>query len=90
MIGMEIQWTDRDPATGARRIVRAKRFAREWRFEVRPKRREDWAAAPAVTKGMWEELLDALERRLPRRDASEADVADVRKQLAEWREPPVV
>ena len=56
---------------------------------MRPKRREDWAPAPVVTKSMWEELLDGLERRYPRREGvTEADVAAVRKCIAGYREPP--
>ena len=57
---MEINWTDTDPATGAKRFVRATKFARKWRFDVRTRRREDWAPAPTVTRAMWEELLDAI------------------------------
>jgi hypothetical protein len=39
---------------------------------------------------MWEDLLDALERRLPRREVTEAEVAAVRKQVDDYREPPTV
>jgi len=85
---MELQWTDTDPATGTKRFVRATRFARQWRFDVRARRRTDWAPAPAVTKTMWEDLLDGLERRLPRREVTEADVAAVRKQVDDYRDPP--
>jgi hypothetical protein len=35
---------------------------------VRYKRREDWHHNPAINREMWEELLDAIERRLPRRE----------------------
>jgi hypothetical protein len=85
---MEIEWTDTDPATGARRFVRAERFARVWTFRVRARRRTDWEPPPAVTREMWETLLDALERRLPRREVSEQDIADVKKVLARFRDPP--
>ena len=85
---MELQWTDTDPATGAKRFVRATRFARQWRFDVRPRRRTDWGPAPLVTKTMWEDLLDALERRLPRREVTEAEVAAVRKQVDDYSDPP--
>jgi hypothetical protein len=85
---MELQWTDTDPATGDKRFVRATRFGRLWRFAVRARRRTDWAAAPLVSRTMWEDLLDALERRLPRREVTEAEVAAVRKQVDDYREPP--
>ena len=85
---MHVQWTDADPATGEKRFVRATRFARAWRFAVRAKRREDWAPAQVVTKAMWEELLDALERRYPRREATDEELAEVRKAVREYREPP--
>ncbi|HEY2786284.1 MAG TPA: hypothetical protein VGJ05_15060 [Fimbriiglobus sp.] len=86
---MEINWTDADPETGAKRFVKATKFARRWGFVVRFKRFEGWVPAPNVTREMWEELLDALERRVPRREASEADVAEVRAVVAAWQEPPV-
>ena len=86
---MEIEWTDADPETGAKRFVCAAKFAREWRFRVRSKRRTNWEPAPAVTREMWEVLLDALERRYHRREGvSEEDLARVRKILAELRPDP--
>jgi hypothetical protein len=84
---MEIEWTDTDPATGEKRFVCAAKFAREWRFMVRYKRRTNWEPAPAVTRDMWETLLDALERRYRRREGvSEEDIARVRRSLASCRE----
>lgn len=80
---MEIEWTDTDPATGAKRFVCAEKFARAWRFRVRFRRRTDWQPAPAVTCAMWETLLDALERRYQRREGvSDDDLARVRTILA--------
>ena len=67
-MSVEIQWTDTCPTTGEKRFVSAERFAREWKFKVRYKRREEWHLNPAVSREMWEELLDAVERRLPRRE----------------------
>jgi hypothetical protein len=88
---MEIEWTDTDPETGEKRFVCAAKFAREWRFQVRFKRRTNWAPAPAVTRDMWETLLDALERRYRRREGvSEDDLARVRKILSGWREAPSI
>lgn len=80
---MEIEWTDTDPATGAKRFVCAVKFARAWSFRVRFKRRSDWEPAPAVTRAMWETLLEALERRYQRDGVSDDDLARVRRVLAQ-------
>lgn len=90
-MSVEIQWTDADPATGDKRFVRVARFAGNWVFEVRFRRREDWIAPPAVTRDMWETLLDALERRYQRREGvTDADLAAVRKRIAAIKPPPTV
>lgn len=79
-MSVEVQWTEADADTGERRFVCADRFAHQWRFRVRGRRREPWAEV-RPTPAMWAELLDALERRLPRREGvTEADVAFVRRQ----------
>ena len=66
-------------------IVSVEKFAGRWHFKVRHKRREDWSKPSTLTRAMWEELLDGLERRLPRREGTtEADVAAVKKILNEW------
>jgi hypothetical protein len=80
-MSVEVQWTDADPATGRKRWVSVDRFARGWRFRVRPGRRADWQPAEP-TRDMWETLLDALERRLPRREGvTEDDIRFVRAKL---------
>jgi hypothetical protein len=84
-----IEWTDTDPVTGARRFVQAEKFARKWRFRVRFRRRTNWEAPPQVTRDMWETLLDALERRYPRREGvTDEDLNQVRATLAAWKPPP--
>ncbi|HJZ57628.1 MAG TPA: hypothetical protein VKE74_21855 [Gemmataceae bacterium] len=86
---MAIEWTDTDPATGERRFVRAEKFARKWRFQVRFKRRTDWDRNVSVTRDMWETLLDALERRYRRREGvSEEDIQTVRQVLADFKDAP--
>jgi hypothetical protein len=86
---MEIEWTDTDLETGAKRFVCAEKFAREWRFRIRFKRRTNWEPAPAVTREMWEILLDALERRYRRREGvSEDDLARVRNVLEGMQPDP--
>jgi len=79
---MEIEWTDADPDTGEKRYVCAEKFARQWRFKVRFKRRTEWSRDVVVTRGMWEELYDAMARRYRRREGvSDEDLADVKKVL---------
>jgi hypothetical protein len=90
-MSVEVQWTDTDPDTGERRFVRVERFARNWHFHVRFRRRENWLRPARVTREMWETLLDALERRHRRREGvTEDDLQAVRQVLAEYREPPTV
>ncbi len=80
---MMIEWTDKDPETGAKRSVRAEKFARKWTFRVQSRRYTNWEPVPRPSRDMWEELLDALERRLPRREGvTEEDVKQVRAALA--------
>jgi hypothetical protein len=88
---MLIEWTDKDPETGAKRSVRAEKFARKWTFSVRFRRYTAWEPAPQVSRDMWETLLDAIERRLPRREGvTDEDVKQVRASLAAWKPPPEV
>ncbi len=87
-MSVEVQWTETDPATAAKRFVRVTRFAGRWSFVVRAKRREDWEAV-VPTRDLWETLLEALERRLPRREGiTEDDLKAVRKTLAGLKPPP--
>jgi hypothetical protein len=80
---MDIEWTDADPDSGEKRYVCAEKFARRWRFKVRHHRRAAWDRNIVVSRGMWETLLDALERRYRRREGvSDEDIADVKKVLA--------
>jgi hypothetical protein len=88
---VDIQWTDQDPETGERRFVCADRFAREWRFKVRHRRREDWDENCKVTLEMWETLLDAMERRHQRREGIEDfELKMIRKIIANWKPEPHV
>ena len=80
---MTIEWTDTDPVSGAKRYVQAEKFARKWSFRVRFRRRTDWETPTQVTRDMWETLLDALERRYPRREGvTDEDLKQVRATLA--------
>ena len=89
-MSVEIQWSDADPMTGEKRFVCVERFAGKWDFLVRFKRRENWAKPAAVTRDMWEVLLDAVERRAPRREGvTEEDVKAIRRILKDFKDPPV-
>ena len=86
---MEIKWTDTHPETGARRYLRAARFAGRWRFSYRNQRRDVRWHDLAPTREMWEIVLDSLKRRYRRREGvSDEDVAQVERVLRDWREPP--
>ena len=87
-MSVEIQWDDLDPESGAKRFVAVERFAGRWTFKVRFRRRENWQKVPFPTRAMWEELLDAIQRRLPRREGvTEVDLVYVRSQLARVKAP---
>jgi len=88
-MSVEIQWNDIDPASGEKRFVTVERFAGRWSFKVRFRRRENWEKVPEPSRVMWEDLLDALERRLPRREGvTETDVIYVRARLAGMKVAP--
>lgn len=89
-MSVEIQWNDRDPASGEKRFVSVERFAGKWTFHMRFRRRENWQKVEVPSRAMWEELLDALERRLPRREGvTDADLLHVRSQLGKLPKPDV-
>lgn len=73
---MEFQWNDKDPETGERRFLHAKRFAKVWSFRSKPKRRGDWTEGLTPTLAMWEEILDIMERRYRRREGVEQEDID--------------
>lgn len=85
---MEIKWTDVDPGTSQRRYLCAERFAGVWRFRWKLQRRGQWTRGLQPTRAMWEHVLDSLHRRYRRREGvSDADVEQVKRILADWREP---
>lgn len=88
---MLIEWTDKDPRTGAKRSVRAEKFAKRWTFAVRAGRFASWEPVAHASLDMWETLLDAIERRIPRREGvTDEDAKQVRAALAAWKPPPAV
>ena len=81
---MSIEWTDTDPETGERRFVQAEKFARKWSFKIRFRRRTDWQQVENPTRDMWEDLLEALERRIQRPEGiTEDDLKFVRAKIKE-------
>ena len=90
-MSVDVQWTDEDPESGLKRFVCAEKFAGQWVFPVRAKRRENWITLGHVSRDLWEVLLDALERRYQRREGvSDEDLKVVRQKLANYRERPAI
>jgi hypothetical protein len=88
---MEIKWDDTDPNTGKRRYVKCERFAGRWEFYCRRERRGIWEKWRTPSRDMWDDLLEALERRLQRREGIEqSDVDFVRRIVDNWKEDPTV
>jgi len=83
---MEIKWNDTDPESGERRFIRAERFGGFWKFHYRRTRRGEWTRLHPPTIEMWETVLDALERRIPRREGvTEVDVKQVKTILKDLK-----
>jgi hypothetical protein len=88
---MEIKWDDIDPKTDKRRFVKAERFAGKWEFACRRERRGVWEKWRTPSKQMWEDLLEALERRLPRKEGiEESDVRLVQKMIDQYKDEPTI
>lgn len=62
----EISWKGRT-ADGLRREVYARRVGGEWKFYAREKRFEQWKPVEHPPMEDWQELLDAVRRRIARR-----------------------
>lgn len=83
---MDIKWTDIDDETGERRFIKAERFAGFWKFHYRETRRGIWTRLHPPTIEMWENVLDALQRRYRRREGvTEEDVTQVKQILADLK-----
>jgi hypothetical protein len=85
---IEIKWHDEDPLTGQRRFLRAEKFAGQWQFSYRLRRRDVRWLKLEPTRAMWEHVLESLQRRYRRREGvSDEDVEQVQRVLREWPEP---
>jgi hypothetical protein len=86
-MSVDVQWTDDDPETGEKRFVQAERFAGKWTLKVRFRRRENWVRPAVVSRGMWEALLEKLERRYQRNEGvTDVDLKFVKAAIA--KAPP--
>ncbi len=85
---MEIKWTDTDPESGGRRFLRAEKFAGQWRFSYRLRRRDVQWRRLEPTRAMWDHVLQSLQNRYRRREGvSDEDVEQVERLLKNWRGP---
>jgi hypothetical protein len=85
---MEIKWTDTDPESGGRRFLRAEKFAGQWRFSYRLRRRDVRWRHLEPTRAMWDHVLEGLKNRYRRREGvSDEDVEQVERLLKHWRGP---
>jgi hypothetical protein len=66
MAKAEISWK-RMTEEGTRLQVYARHVGRDWRFFVRERRYDQWAAVADPPLEDWLELLDAVQRRINRR-----------------------
>ena len=83
---MDINWTDTDPETGAKRYIYAERFGGFWKFRMRTHRRGE-SKRISATREMWEVILENLERRFRRREGvDDDDVNQVKTILAELKD----
>jgi hypothetical protein len=84
-IKSEISWRRTD-ADGNRVEVYARRFGGDWRFHQRARRNDLWQAIKEPIVEDWIALIDALERRVPRRLTKPDEVERVR-QLFHQKHP---
>ena len=75
-----IQWKRKD-ADGKSCEVAAKLVGDTWRFSIRGGRYDDWQPMPAPPLEDWEELLDAVERRVGRGFIKAVEVTALRSRI---------
>lgn len=66
---------------GTKREFEVSRNRNEWTFRYRDHRRDDWTEVRNPTVGMWEQLLDLMERKYQRRRCAWRDVEQVKDYL---------
>ena len=78
----EISWR-RVTDDGVKLQVYARRVSREWRFFQREKRFDRWQAVSEPPLEDWLELLNALQRLIPRRRYQPDDEDHLRQRIRE-------
>jgi hypothetical protein len=61
--------------------VRAVNFPRRWTLKYRPRDADDWIYNWNAPRAEWETLLDALQRRYQRQQATRKDLDEVRRVI---------
>ncbi len=78
----EISWK-RVTEEGVKLQVYARHIGRDWKFFQREKRFEVWQPVPEPPLEDWLELLDAVQRMIPRRRYQPDDEKDLRRLILE-------
>lgn len=66
---------------GTRIDVRAVNFPKKWTLKYRPHDAEDWIYDWNAPRAEWETLLDALQRRYQRQQATQKDIDEVKRVI---------
>jgi len=61
--------------------VRAVNFPKKWTLKYRPRGQIDWIYDWQAPRAEWETLLDALQRRYQRHQATQADLNEIKRVL---------
>lgn len=77
----QINWRSRLD-DGTEIDVRAVNFPKQWTLKYRPRGAEDWVYDWKAPREEWEILLDALQRRYQRQQATQADIDEVSRVIA--------
>lgn len=87
-IKCEITWARKGP-DDLKIQVTARRHGREWRFQQRTGRFENWEDLPTPPVEDWLELLDSIRRRIPRRlmtpDDERQVIQLIRERYPHWQ-----
>jgi hypothetical protein len=78
----EISWK-RVTEEGTKLQVYAQHIGRDWKFFKREKRFSVWQPVPEPPLEDWLELLDAVQRMVPRRRYQPSDEKDLKRQILE-------
>lgn len=81
-IKAEIGWR-KQLEDGTKIQVAARHFGRKWVFQYQTKRFEEWEDVENAPLEDWLELLETVERLIPRRRYTPADAEDIRRHIRE-------